>query len=212
MNDLITVPFHQHSVFALEQDGKRWVAVKPICEAIGVDWEGQRQRLKRDPVLSSTVVMMKAVAADEKEREMLFLDLDYLNGWLFGIDANRVKPELRERVIDYQRECCKVLAGHFMNQDRAALAKANNKLYQVEKTYFARYPRDREIRSRALMGYPFWHIAESVDCHPGTVSTALKRMVAWSVMEARALEVARLGMHSFWAHLRKHRHQRTFGF
>ncbi|HET9222625.1 MAG TPA: phage antirepressor N-terminal domain-containing protein [Roseiflexaceae bacterium] len=36
---------------------------------------------------------------------MLCLPLDYLPGWLFGINAARVKPELKERIILYKREC-----------------------------------------------------------------------------------------------------------
>ena len=32
---------------------------------------------------------------------------------MFGISASRAKPELRERLIQYQRECFDVLARHF---------------------------------------------------------------------------------------------------
>ena len=39
-----------------------------------------------------------------------------INGWLFGINANRVKEELRERLIQYQRECYRVLADAFVNR------------------------------------------------------------------------------------------------
>jgi hypothetical protein len=44
---------------------------------------------------------------------MLCLPLDYLNGWLFGINASRVKAGVRERLLRYQRECYKVLAEAF---------------------------------------------------------------------------------------------------
>ena len=37
-----------------------------------------------------------------------------LNGFLFGINANRVKPEIRERLIRYQKECYRVLADAFL--------------------------------------------------------------------------------------------------
>lgn len=79
MNSLITVPFHQRSILVVERNGRRWVAMKPICDAIGVDWEGQRQRIKRDPILSSVACTIKATGADGKQYEMLFLDLYYLN-------------------------------------------------------------------------------------------------------------------------------------
>jgi len=35
-------------------------------------------------------------------QEMLALPLDYVSGFLFGINADRVKPEVRDRLIHYQ--------------------------------------------------------------------------------------------------------------
>lgn len=49
-------------------------------------------------------------------QEMLMLPIKYLNGWLFGVNANRVKPEIKERLLEYQRECFDVLNRHFMPQ------------------------------------------------------------------------------------------------
>ena len=111
---LSSVPFHGQSLFATLVNDVPHVALKPICENLGVDWEGQRQRISRQPVLKSTAVMIKAVAEDGKLRDMLMLPVKFLNGWLFGIDSNRVKPEIRDRLIAYQTECFEVLANHFM--------------------------------------------------------------------------------------------------
>lgn len=44
---------------------------------------------------------------------MQALPLEFLNGWLFGINVNRVKPELREAVFRYRKECYDVLAEAF---------------------------------------------------------------------------------------------------
>lgn len=40
---------------------------------------------------------------------LLAIPIEYLNGWLFGISANRVNPEIRDRLITYQRDCYRVL-------------------------------------------------------------------------------------------------------
>jgi hypothetical protein len=99
-----------------------YVPLKPICDFLGVDWDGQRQRIHRDPVLSEFVkgaVITTAPSASGRgggPQEMLCLPLDYLNGYLFGINANRVRPEIRERLIRYQRECYQVLATAFLEQ------------------------------------------------------------------------------------------------
>lgn len=84
-----------------------------ICDAIGIDWEGQQARIKRHPVLNSTASVTKVVAEDGKQRDMILLPLDKLNGWLFGVSVNRVRPELREKLTRYQAECFDVLARHF---------------------------------------------------------------------------------------------------
>lgn len=47
---------------------------------------------------------------------MQYLPLDYLNGWLFGVNANRVKEGIRDNLIRYQRECYRVLADAFYHQ------------------------------------------------------------------------------------------------
>lgn len=52
---------------------------------------------------------------------MVFLKLDLLNGWLFGISETRVKPELKEKVLNYKRRCYAVLANHFKPKQRLTL-------------------------------------------------------------------------------------------
>lgn len=46
-------------------------------------------------------------------QETTCLRLDLVHGWLFTIDHDRVKPELRDRVLTYKRECYRVLHEHF---------------------------------------------------------------------------------------------------
>jgi len=110
---LAAVEFHGATLVTTLVDGVPHVALRPVCEAIGLDWDAQRKRVMRDPVLSSTTVMMTAVAEDGKKREMTSLPLKHLNGWLFGVDSGRVSPEIRDRLIEYQRECYDVLADYW---------------------------------------------------------------------------------------------------
>ncbi len=104
-------------------DGRVFVAVKPICESIGLLWGSQRNRLYRDPVLKEGVFMMNTPSAGGVQKA-LCLPLDLIPGWLFGVDVNRVKPELRDRLIAYQRECHRVLFDHFAGTVRNAIDMA----------------------------------------------------------------------------------------
>ena len=97
-----------------------YIPVRPICDHLGIDWSSQRQRINRDAVLAQElipcVVVTTTQGQPDQRREMLCLPLDMINGWLFGINANRVKEELKERLIQYQRECYRVLADAFVNR------------------------------------------------------------------------------------------------
>ena len=116
-NDSVLVPVRQQQVdFYGDQlaagqlaDGTVLVPLKPICEAIGVDWSSQRQRLTRDEVLAGAVRSMVITTIEGHRREALALPLDLLPGWLFGISARRVRPDLAEKITRYRRECFRVL-------------------------------------------------------------------------------------------------------
>lgn len=111
----------QLTAVLVDVDGRQvvYVPLRSICDYLGVDWSGQRQRILRDAVLSDVVsgVVITPTPLDNRyanPQEMLCIPLDYLNGFLFGINANRVKVEIRERLIRYQKECYRVLADAFL--------------------------------------------------------------------------------------------------
>lgn len=108
------VPFHGHQLLTIKDGNTIRVAMRPICEAIGLDWSAQFRRIERHAVLGTCVaVMATQLPGEQQSREIVTLPLDYLNGWLFGIDTARVKPELKDRLIEYQRECFTALAAYW---------------------------------------------------------------------------------------------------
>lgn len=123
-----TIVFYDDELTAVVVDdgGRRvvYVPIRPICDYLGVDWSGQRQRINRDPVLSDvmrsmsvgvTTTDMDPTSRRPRSSEMLCLPLDFINGWLFGISVNRVKPQIRDTVLRYQLECYRVLADAFLS-------------------------------------------------------------------------------------------------
>lgn len=105
-----TVTFNNQELITFEQNGVQYTAMKPICENIGIDWESQRQRIKRDDILSKVACMIKATGLDGKIYEMLSLPIQFLNGWLFGVDSKRVKTdEAKKNLMAYKLECYQVL-------------------------------------------------------------------------------------------------------
>jgi hypothetical protein len=120
-NVLITIPFYGQSIFASLINDVPHVAMKPICENIGLDWSSQLKKIKRNPILDEGMVMI-TIPSNGGLQEMIMLPVKYLNGWLFSVDAIRVKSEIRGRLISYQRECFEVLANHFIPKLNEAVA------------------------------------------------------------------------------------------
>jgi len=131
--EISAVSDENHNVF---------VPVKPICQAIGIDHDAQRQRIKRHRKLSSVAVTVTATGTDGKSYEMLALPLQYVYGWLFSIDLSMVAESALPTVEKYQDECYEVLYRHFAgslrrrveeNEAEIAALKAVNEAISLEK-------------------------------------------------------------------------------
>jgi len=142
------IPFNGDEIMAITKDGKKFVVPKQICENLGLDWSAQRQKIERDSVLSSTMVMITTVAKDGKNREMSVLPLEYLNGWLFGIDDTRVKEAIRAKIIDYKKQCYIVLYEYF---NKGASIDVNRLEEDIElQDYIYRKVRQARTSERSL--------------------------------------------------------------
>ena len=90
-------------------DEQQLVPIKPICQALGVDYEDQYVKLKDEEFLSSTICLSQIVAADGRQREMFCLPLKYVYGWLFTINPKNVSDEARPAVMRYRNPSPKYL-------------------------------------------------------------------------------------------------------
>lgn len=114
MNNVMTVNFRGAVLYGMEVGGIVCVAVRPIVDAMGISWHGQLERIKRDPILSEGVRMIRIPSARGGPQQSVSLPLDLIHGWFFTIEASRIRNEdVRGRVLAYQRECYDVLWEHF---------------------------------------------------------------------------------------------------
>lgn len=86
-----------------------YVALRPICNYLGLAWNGQYQRIQRDEVLLRHTRQIMITGTDGRPRGMVGLQLEYLPGWLFGVTSSRLRPELAEKLTRYREECFQVL-------------------------------------------------------------------------------------------------------
>lgn len=99
--------FNGKSIFFLAKNGTYWIALKPICDALNVQYVRQFKNAQKHPMWSQLLSKQTMVGADKRLRKMACLPERYVYGWLFQIRSE--SPEL----IAYQKECCDLLFDYF---------------------------------------------------------------------------------------------------
>lgn len=111
--NIIEIPFHGDVLHAVEDNGDIWLAVRPACEAIGIDFKGQHKKLQRN-AHRAVVVKMTTTGSDGKRYEMLMLHRKSVPWWLTSIETRKVKnPATRKKLELYQTDAAEVLNEHY---------------------------------------------------------------------------------------------------
>ncbi|EDJ7030007.1 phage antirepressor Ant [Salmonella enterica] len=101
------VPFNGQQIITAMAAGVAYVAMKPIVENLGMSWGTQQQKLARNVGKFGHIHMNMPSAGGIQK--MLVLPLKKLNGWLFSINPEKVRADIRDKLIKYQEECFTVL-------------------------------------------------------------------------------------------------------
>lgn len=114
------------AIVQVDTEARIYVPLRPICHYLGLDWSAQYRRTRRDEVLTDELRFIRiersesvAIMATDSQRgdpTTICLPLDLLPGWLFGITTTKVKPEIRDKIILYRRECYRRLWDAFKNE------------------------------------------------------------------------------------------------
>lgn len=113
--------FNGKRISILLADGSWWVAVKPICEALNVDYISQFKNLQSDEILSQLLSEQTTVAADFKLRSMVCLPEKYVYGWLFSIRSESLDLKA------YKLKCYDILFAHFHGALTGRISALNKK-------------------------------------------------------------------------------------
>jgi len=103
------VPFHGQKITVVIKDGEQFVAMKPICENLNLDWPTQLIKLKMKA--EKYGYWETPIPTKGGRQTMGCIPLKKINGWLFSINPDKTNnPGLIER---YQEECFTVLYNYF---------------------------------------------------------------------------------------------------
>lgn len=108
--NLVTVDFKSNQIEVIEETQS--IVIKDICEAIGLGFAPQYAKLISDDSYESRLIKVQTRGGLQ---EVFTIPLSKLNGWLFSINPNKVKPEVKQKLIEYKKECFDVLNNYFNN-------------------------------------------------------------------------------------------------
>lgn len=120
----INVPFHGTNLFLVSINNEPYVPMKPVVEGMGMVWAAQFVKLKQRFVKGISEIEIPSAGGKQL---MICLAFRKFAAWLSSIQPNKVRPEIRDKVIQYQEECDDVLyeywtKGHVVNPRKAKKA------------------------------------------------------------------------------------------
>ncbi|EQA03249.1 phage antirepressor N-terminal domain-containing protein [Glaesserella parasuis] len=108
---LQTVSFYGTDLITLKFNDVAYTAVRPIVEALGLSWGSQSIKLNKNREKFGCFDI--ETPTNGGMQSMLCMPLKKLNGWLFSINPEKVRPDLKDRVIQYQEECFEALYNYW---------------------------------------------------------------------------------------------------
>ena len=106
------------NIFIVEDEENQMIPIRPICDALGVQYELQLNKLKEHPSFGPTISQRDMVAADGKVRSMSCLPAKKFFGWIYTINPKNVSEEARESMMRYQEVCSDALYDFFMKRNK----------------------------------------------------------------------------------------------
>ena len=116
----VTIP-GADALLAMQNDGEIWVALRPMCNTLGISFDAQIRKLSRR---SWAGVAQKAIPSAGGIQMTTVINSQTVPLWLATIDENRVSDEASAKIIAYQREAAAALDAYF--NKRAVVAPAVN--------------------------------------------------------------------------------------
>lgn len=89
-----------------------YVPLARLCDNLGIDAPSQTERIQTHAVLSTALASL-TINSTGGPQATLCLRLDLIPFWLAGINPRRVRADVREKLVRYQRECAAVLWDFF---------------------------------------------------------------------------------------------------
>lgn len=117
MSNMELVPFHDYVLQSWKDENSEtiFIALRPLVEALGLDWASQFKRLQRSELFADSVSVV-IMTTEKGEREAVGITLDMLPMFLARIEISRAKDSVKSALLLFQKECAKVLADYWLKK------------------------------------------------------------------------------------------------
>ena len=79
------------------------IALRPICENLGIDWSSQHKKIQRDGVFDQLWSPQKSIGKDGKKYEMLCLPPVPFQEWLYSLSDVKSENLNKPLLLSYQK-------------------------------------------------------------------------------------------------------------
>lgn len=161
-NRAITVPFHGADLYVVEHNGQPYTPMKPIVQAMGLDWGSQFRKVAANETRWGIVNL--TIPSAGGEQAMTCLPVRKTAAWLTTIEPGKVKnPEVRARVIQYQNECDDVLWQYWseglavnprafsVHADQTLTAEQADDLRKMVESWAKKLSSDTKVQGKFIM-------------------------------------------------------------
>lgn len=102
--------FNGKNIVFLSVDGTYWIALKPICKALNIEYTRSFKNAKNDPILGPALAVqpMQVSKNGKKQlRNVTCIPEEFIYGWIFSLRSDS------EELIAYKRDCYRLLYNYF---------------------------------------------------------------------------------------------------
>jgi hypothetical protein len=125
------IDFYGDRLSAIRTEDGVYTPAKSLAEFLKLDWRSQQRKLTTNPAFSGGIVIM--TIPELNAQPMLFIRADLIPFWLIQINANRIDPILKDKMLRYQREASKVLSAAFMSDELKSEDQVEEELEMIAK-------------------------------------------------------------------------------
>jgi hypothetical protein len=127
---LDSVLFKSDNLHVGDRDDELWIAMAPLCRAVGVDHRAQIQRLRAHTCFAGGVAL-RTHEPKNATSELVCMQttwcmrFDMVGAWLMTVSADGADPRIRENLLEFQAEARKAVFELVMGGREAMLAAIN---------------------------------------------------------------------------------------